>query len=523
MHLSCVRRNVYDPAFMRRVKRTLSAYKKTVAQSSRSSVSREAFVDIDEKGASWYLGHMQSTSSALREKVKDADFVLEIRDARLPFTTENMNLRKMTGMKPRLIIFNKAELSNENSNRIIQQYYESAGCYALFTSARRSWRDIVEVVRRFTTHILPPQRFKTSAHIGLVVGMPNVGKSTLINALRLAHEYQFHRQDWRRSRTPEAVSVTPGTTRSLKLVPLCKDPNVVLYDSPGLTLPGCFAKESGLKLAACGIIPTNNISLPYGVVARYIYDLMVAAGSREHLAECLHLSRAPISFDDCIAMICERSGTSAQTDLGNLDPVRAQRYLVHDFQLGNLGKITLDPLPRKFQSTLASHDKATVMLENGKVRASASGPDNCGGSGSGRASRHVDEDDTQTGKKSGEGRDSIDDDAIVTHEVHTTDVYNRFEDHMRDILQTLQGHPTFCSKTEQQSQQASSTSAVNDHNSKQGSRGSRNTERQTHNSNNNSSIADVTQMVISRKKGPISRATAYDESMRRNTRLAPGR
>lgn len=461
MRTTLSRCNVFDPAFMRKVKRTLSAYKGSMEGSAKKSMSREAFVDIDEKGAAWYLGHMQSASTMLAEKVKDADFVLEIRDARLPFTTENPNLRRITAGKPRLVIFNKSELSNEDCNRSIQEFYERGGTFALFTSAQRCWKDVVEAVQRFTTHVLPPQPYKTVAHVGLVVGMPNVGKSTLINALRLAHEYQFHREDFRRSRAPETVSIRPGTTRGMKLVPLSKDPPVVLYDTPGLTLPGCFTKEAGLKLAACGIIPTNDVSLPQGMVARYIYDILSAAGSSEHMAECLHLPRVPISFDDCVAMICERSGSSGQTEMGNLDPVKAQRFFVHDFTMGNLGKITLDALPRRVLRS--TQPPSSPLLESGTG-------DTAGSSG---------------------GDANAEDDYVMTHHVETSDVVERYPDHMRDVLESLKGPLHTAGGAAR--------------------RGAAPT------------VSNTADTVISRKRGPISRATAIDEQLKRHTRLAPGR
>jgi ribosome biogenesis GTPase A len=445
MRRAVVLRNAFDPVFMRKVKRTFAMYKDSMSSNRSRGMSREAFVDIDEKGPAWYLGHMKLAATDLRDKISSADFVLEIRDARLPFTTENPNLRSLIGRKPHLVIFNKAELANEDCNHAIQRYYESIGSFALFTSARRSWKDTVETVQRFVTHILPAPQFKTTAQVGLVVGMPNVGKSTLINSLRMAHEYQFHREDFRRSRTAETVSMAPGTTRHTKLVAISKDPPVVLYDTPGQTMPGCFSAEAGLKLAACGIVPTNNVSLTDALVARYLFDIMSSAGALEHLAECLHIPRAPVSFDDCIAMICERSGTSAQTSLGNLEPIHAQRFLCQDFQFGNLGKMTLDRLPRKVKAHLQASGGHAKPLRL-----------------------------THTAHDAGDAA-SGDEDFTVTHSVTTEDVVDRYPEHMKEVMAELQ-------------------------------RG-----------------VEADSQVISKRRGPISRATTLSDAVRQHVRLRPGR
>lgn len=459
--------NVYDPAFMRKVKKTLSAYAQSMEHSPKKGVSREAFVDIDEKGPAWYLGHMRSAALVLAEKIKEADFVLEIRDARLPFTTENPELSKLIGDTPRLIVFNKAELANENYSHLIHDYYERQGAYVLFTDARRCWRDIVEVVQRFSTHVLPQQLFKTTAHVGLVVGMPNVGKSTLINSLRLAHEYQFHREDYRRSRTPETVAITPGTTRALKMVPISKNPNVVLYDSPGVTLPGCFSKEAGVKLAACGIVPMNDLTLPRNLVARYLFDLFRGSGCLGHLAECLLLSRTPITFDDCMSMICERSGSSAATDMGNLESSRAELFFIHDFQMGNLGRLTLDILPRRIERANQFASMHQYSLH------------------SGRESKEEKSEECSS-KKSTEP---------VWHHVTTSEVVDRYPDYMRDVMNTIRGDAhDYCSdSTAQGKSRRKVSSARND------------------------------DFVISRKKGPISRASNLAVDSRKSYRLAKGR
>lgn len=405
---SRIRRNVFDPLFMRKIKKTYAQYRDAMNDQTTNVMSRQPFVDIDDKGPAWFLGHMNTASQEIERKICNMDFILELRDARLPFTTQNPYIERLTKDVPRLIIFNKAELSNEGCNRRIQDYYENKGQYTLFTSVKSTWRDTVESVQKLVTHVLPPKAFRTTAYCGCVVGMPNVGKSTLINSLRLAHEYQFHRDDFRRSRAPETVSVVPGTTRNVKLVPISRDPHVVLYDTPGLTMPGCFNREAGLKLAACGIVPTNSTTLTAGLVARYIYNILNCASAIEHAAECLRLPRTPVSFEDCTSLLCERSSFSAQTLMRAPHAFIAHQFLVNDFQSGRLGRITLDRLPKVVSSSTAKQ------------------------LGQGDSDARGEDDEGATSKESGESA------VPYTHHVTSKDVVRRYPEYMNSVMGALE-------------------------------------------------------------------------------------
>ena len=455
--------NVADPIFMRNIRKTFSKYRDMIGRDTKSrAISSDAFMDVDDKGPSWYLGHMNVAMHDLREKMKGADFVLEMRDARLPFSTENPNIRKVCRGKPRLIVFNKAELANEEVNLAIQRYYENQGDFAMFTSTRRSWRDVVEAIQKFAVHVLPSQKYKTAAHVGMVVGMPNVGKSTLINALRMSHEYQFRREDFRKSRSPEETSNMAGSTRHTKLINVSRDPNIVLYDTPGLTLPGHFSREAGLKLAACGVVTPNQLTLSPQLVARYIYDVMVCSGAVEHLAECLHLPRTPVSFDDCISLLAERSGRSGTTMSGMNHMEICYSFLITDFMSGHLGRVTLDRLPRKVQQEMSAAGMSEVA---GQLPSSSS-------------EEAAKEDTFRDGSTEGSLKD---DEFVWTHHVNTTDVVSRYPEFMREVMEEVEGRrkePT---------------------------------------------IRADDAGVISRKRGPISRVSALSESARENIRLKPGR
>eukprot|EP00758_Cryptobia_borreli_P015694 Tbor_TRINITY_DN6045_c3_g1::TRINITY_DN6045_c3_g1_i1::g.11449::m.11449 len=461
-------RGVNDPVFIRNIKKSFEKYRDVIGTTKKKSMSREGYIDIDDKGLSWYVGHMNLAMNVLKEKVDKVDFILEMRDARLPFTTENPKLRKLSRGKPKLIVFNKAELANEDCNLAVQKYYEQQGDFAMFTSTRRTWKDVVEAIQKFALHVLPPLEHSTTAHIGLVVGMPNVGKSTLINALRLSHEYQFRREDFRKTRSPEQMSSMAGSTRHVKLVHVSRNPNIVLYDTPGLTLPGHFSPEAGLKLAACGIVPTNDLSLPTMLVARYIYDLMAFSGATEHMAECLHLPRAPVSFDDCASLIADRSGNSSKTLVGINLIEFAHSFILEDFKSGHLGRVTLDRLPRRVKAQLSTPDEPLTQIGEAPSDSSSS--------------------------QSSCEEDASDSREHFTYNVHSTDVVSRYPENLREIMEEIEGRPQRdYSKRKDTKSKSKFTSSTDD-------------------------IG-----VISRQKGPISRVSISSLNDRNNMRVKPGR
>ena len=350
--------NLYDPNFMVRLKRLQSRYRDAY-QSEGGPISNQAYMDFTDRGAAWFIGNMAKTKIELEKKMRHVDFILEVRDARLPFTTANPDIDQLTKDKPRLIIFNKADLANKQCNETLAQFYESSGAYVIFTNAEVAWKMTLNCVIRFVTKCVPSIPFKTAPHLGLLVGMPNVGKTSILNTLRVAHEFQFQKAGACKHREAQVVSASPGSTRRLTTVPVSLDPPISVMDTPGLTLPGNFSYKAGRKLALLGIVPRNTSTVHCKNLAEHVFDLLSKSGMSHHLAECMKLSRIPLDFNDCIMLLAKRSGTSAHNQIGNINRDVIYSMIVDDFQAGRLGRMTLDSMP--------SHQKPLNLAQESEV------------------------------------------------------------------------------------------------------------------------------------------------------------
>ncbi|GIO10836.1 ribosome biogenesis GTPase A [Cohnella xylanilytica] len=280
----------------------------------------------------WFPGHMTRAKRQIEEKLKLIDVVFELLDARVPQASRNPMVDEIVGAKPRLILLNKADLADAQANAKWIDWFRSFGREALAIDANTGTgvKDISGRVRALLKEKIERQIAKgmkpRPARV-LIVGIPNVGKSTLINKLA--------------GRAAAATGDRPGVTKGQQWIRTGGD--LELLDTPGILWPKFEDPEVGFKLAATGAIKEEVLQIDE--VACYILRWL-AAEYREALVERYNLADLPPELPDIAAAagvleeIGRRRGCLAGG--GHVDYAKAAGVLLRDLRTGKLGRITLE-------------------------------------------------------------------------------------------------------------------------------------------------------------------------------------
>lgn len=268
----------------------------------------------------WYPGHIAKAQNSLRDKLKLIDFVLELVDARLPAGSRFDVTRAMLGDKPRLLVFTKADLANSATTRAWLEEYQAMGQPAVLINAQtgEGLPKLTKLMQiesdKVTAKMVARGRLPRASRV-MVVGLPNVGKSSLINKVA-------------KKRTAN-VGDKPGITRDVRWIKLGK--SMDLLDTPGIIPPKFEDQDLALRLAMIGSVSTEA------------YDpILVAPAAIEILAayapECL----AGLSEPTIAAFAKKRNIVLPGNEP---DILRASRMFLHDLRGGVLGRVSLDRAP----------------------------------------------------------------------------------------------------------------------------------------------------------------------------------
>ena len=283
----------------------------------------------------WFPGHMHLTRKAIEERVKEIDVVIELLDARLPGSSANPMLAALTRHKPALKVLNKQDLADPQRTALWLEHYNALpGVRALPLDA-----STVAPARALVAacHQLAPLRGAMAKPMRvLICGIPNVGKSTLINTLK----------GKRAAKTGDEAGVTKLEQR----ITIADD--FYLYDTPGVLWPRIIVARSGYNLAASGAIGRN--AFHEEEVALELLDYL-----RHHYAPALEarygVRDAAQSSDEALLDAVGRKRGALQSG-GRVNTNKAAEIVIHDFRAAALGRITLET-PQEFARWLAEGEK----------------------------------------------------------------------------------------------------------------------------------------------------------------------
>ena len=273
----------------------------------------------------WYPGHMTKAKRQMQEDIKLIDLIIELVDARVPLSSRNPDIDELGKNKARLILLNKSDLSDERQNDAWKNYFQEKGFYVVKVDSRsgsgmKAIQAAIQEACKEKTERDRKRGIKNRPIRAMVVGIPNVGKSTFINTFA--------------GRACAKTGNKPGVTKGKQWIRLNK--NVELLDTPGILWPKFEDQEVGMRLAYIGsikddILNMEELALNLIEFLRTQYPGVLAKrygiqeeGTQVQILEALARS-----------ICCLKKGEE-------LDYSKASLILFDDFRSGKIGRITLE-------------------------------------------------------------------------------------------------------------------------------------------------------------------------------------
>lgn len=275
----------------------------------------------------WYPGHMTKTRRMMEENISLVDIVIELLDARLPLSSKNPDIDNLAKNKKRIIIMNKVDLADDAKTKEWKDYFESKGFKVILVNSinGKGIKDITAVSKELMAEKLERLRLRGRIFAptrAMIVGIPNVGKSTLINKF-----------------VGKAMTKTgdkAGVTRGKQWVRVKKD--FELLDTPGILWPKFEDQSVGLKLAFTGAMNDDildSVTLSYHLID-YLNKLYPSAIKERYGIEYDNDAKS----DKILEMIAQKRGFKKRGNEPDLD--RAANILLDEFRAAKLARVTLE-------------------------------------------------------------------------------------------------------------------------------------------------------------------------------------
>ena len=275
----------------------------------------------------WYPGHMTKAKRAMSKDVKIVDLIIEMTDARAPLATRNPDIDELGRGKARVIILNKADMAEDRANKLWEEYFKNLGYETLLMDSREKSKikKLILVIDKACES--KRERDKKKGILNrpiraMVTGIPNVGKSTLINSIA--------------NRSMAKTGNKPGVTKGNQWIKLNK--SVELLDTPGILWPKFEDEKIGEKIAFIGSI--NDMIIDSRVLAIELLNFFIK-NKKEVLKE-----KFSTELEDANEILIEIAKQKGCIKKGNeYDYDKAADAFINDFRSGRLGKITLELPP----------------------------------------------------------------------------------------------------------------------------------------------------------------------------------
>lgn len=273
----------------------------------------------------WFPGHMTKAMRQMKEDIKLIDLIIELLDARIPLSSRNPEIDNLGQNKARLVLLNKADLADEKQNNKWIEYFKKKGIVALKINSKnkqgiKEINNAVNIACKEKIERNLKRGIKNRPIRAMVVGIPNVGKSTFINAYA--------------GKNCAKTGNKPGVTKGKQWIRLNK--NLELLDTPGVLWPKFDEQKIGMHLAFIGSMNDNILD-----VSELAFQLIKLL---ENLYPNAIKDRYSIEGDDNILQImyqiAEVRGCKLKGNQPDLD--KTSKIVLDDFRSGKLGRITLD-------------------------------------------------------------------------------------------------------------------------------------------------------------------------------------
>ena len=286
----------------------------------------------------WYPGHMAKTKREISEDLKLIDVVIELIDSRIPISSRNPDIQKITQNKKKLILLNKADLSDEKQNNIWVKKLNKDGAKAVIVDCNsgKGIDKAIKIVQELMQKEL--EEYASKGRVGrkirvMVLGIPNVGKSSFIN--RIAKNNRLE------------VGNKPGVTRKKQWIRV--NESIELLDTPGVLWPKFQDETVALNLAFTGTIKDDildKVEIGYQLLKFMLENYREKIISRygltsEYIEKVLEQDQ-PENFNIYEIMLEIGKRRGAIVSGANVDEEKTARIILEDFRSGKLGRITLE-------------------------------------------------------------------------------------------------------------------------------------------------------------------------------------